>query len=95
MPATTASRKVGLVQLVIDAGANIDARVTFGLRGLPKANPNTEDKKLGRPAQAAASLGNVDMMLMLLDHGARADGFWWPLGNTLQAAFFNDSVFDS
>ncbi|KAJ5150759.1 uncharacterized protein N7500_010948 [Penicillium coprophilum] len=105
LAAAIASRKVGLVQLVIDAGANIDARGRFGspLRAAvisghleiaryllkKKANPNTEDKKLGDPLQAAASLGNVDMMLMLLDHGARADGFGGHFGNTLQAASFN------
>ncbi|KAJ5373354.1 hypothetical protein N7517_005360 [Penicillium concentricum] len=105
LAAAIASRKLGLVQLVVDAGANLDTRGRFGsplrsavisdhldiARYLLKkgVSPNTKDEKLGDPLQAAASLGNVDMMLLLLDHGAHADGCGGHFGNTLQAASFN------
>ncbi|KAJ5502226.1 hypothetical protein N7463_005100 [Penicillium fimorum] len=72
LAAAIASRKLGLVQLVVDAGANLDARGRFGspvrstvisdhlgiARYLLKkgVNPNAEDKNLGDLLQAAASL---------------------------------------
>jgi ankyrin repeat protein len=105
LAAAIASCKLGLVQLIVDAGANLDACGRFGtpLRAavvsnhfdivrylLEKGvNPNIEDKRLGDPLQAAASLGNVDMMLLLLEHGASVNGSGGHFGNTLQAASFN------
>ncbi|OQE06082.1 hypothetical protein PENVUL_c020G06499 [Penicillium vulpinum] len=105
LTAAISSRKLCLVQLVVDAGANLDARGRFGspLRAAVISNhlnivgyllekgldPNTEDEKLGDPLQAAASVGNVDMMLLLLDHGASVNGSGGHFGNTLQAACFN------
>ncbi|KAJ9360367.1 hypothetical protein DTO027B9_1351 [Paecilomyces variotii] len=103
--AAIASRKLTLLQAVVDAGANLDSRGRFGfpLRAAAIANhvemtkyllekgldPNVRDEELGDALQAAASLGNVDIMLLLLAHNAFVDGFGGHFGNTLQAASFN------
>lgn len=97
LAAAIASRKLAFVQSVIDAGAQLDVRGRFGfpLRAAVLANrlgiakyllekgvdPNIKDDELGDPLQAAASSGNVDMILLL-------DGFGGHFGNTLQAASF-------
>ncbi|KAJ9401934.1 hypothetical protein DTO282F9_1224 [Paecilomyces variotii] len=103
--AAIASRKLTLLQAVVDAGANLDSRGRYGfpLRAAAIANhvemtkyllekgldPNIRDEELGDALQAAASLGNVDIMLLLLAHNAFVDGFGGHFGNTLQAASFN------
>ncbi|KAJ9245760.1 hypothetical protein DTO169E5_479 [Paecilomyces variotii] len=103
--AAIASRKLTLLQAVVEAGANLDSRGRFGfpLRAAAIANnveitkyllekgldPNIQDRELGDALQAAASLGNVDIMLLLLAHNASVDGFGGHFGNTLQAASFN------
>ncbi|KAJ9306207.1 hypothetical protein DTO217A2_4323 [Paecilomyces variotii] len=103
--AAIASRKLALLQAVVDAGADLDSRGRFGfpLRAAAIANhvemikyllnkgldPNVRDVELGDALQAAASLGNVDIMLLLLAHNAFVDGFGGHFGNTLQAASFN------
>ncbi|GKZ93566.1 hypothetical protein AnigIFM59636_006640 [Aspergillus niger] len=105
LAAAVASRKLALVQLVVDAGARLDARGRFGLPlraaaitnqldiatyFLDKgADPNTKDEDLGDPLQAAASFGKLDMMLLLLSHDASVDGCGGHFGNALQAACFN------
>lgn len=103
--AAIASRKLALLEAVVDAGANLDSRGRFGfpLRAAAIANhvemtkyllekgldPNIRDEELGDALQAAASLGNVDIMLLLLAHNAFVDGFGGHFGNPLQAASFN------
>ncbi|KAJ9263916.1 hypothetical protein DTO212C5_7334 [Paecilomyces variotii] len=103
--AAIASGKLTLLQAVVDAGANLNSRGRFGfpLRAAAIANhfemtkyllekgldPNIQDEELGDALQAAASLGNVDIMLLLLAHNASVDGFGGHFGNTLQAASFN------
>ncbi|GLA39989.1 hypothetical protein AnigIFM63309_007593 [Aspergillus niger] len=105
LAAAIASRKLALVQLVVDAGAKLDARGRFGLPlraavitnqldiatyFLDKgADPNKRDEDLGDPLQAAASFGKLDMMLLLLSHDASVDGCGGHFGNALQAACFN------
>ncbi|GKZ81649.1 hypothetical protein AnigIFM56816_006170 [Aspergillus niger] len=105
LAAAIASRKLALVQLVVDAGAKLDARGRFGLPlraavitnqldiatyFLDKgADPNKRDEDLGDPLQAAASSGKLDMMLLLLSHDASVDGSGGHFGNALQAACFN------
>ncbi|KAI3082048.1 hypothetical protein CBS147343_2991 [Aspergillus niger] len=105
LAAAVASRKLALVQLVVDAGARLDARGRFGLPlraaaitnqldiatyFLDKgADPNTKDEDLGDPLQAAASFGKLDMTLLLLSHDASVDGCGGHFGNALQAACFN------
>ncbi|RDH36215.1 ankyrin repeat-containing domain protein [Aspergillus welwitschiae] len=105
LAAAIASRKLALVQLVVDAGARLDARGRFGLPlraaaitiqldiatyFLDKgADPNKRDEDLGDPLQAAASFGKLDMMLLLLSHDASVDGCGGHFGTALQAACFN------
>ncbi|GLA12779.1 hypothetical protein AnigIFM62618_008735 [Aspergillus niger] len=105
LAAAIASRKLALVQLVVDAGAKLDARGRFGLPlraavitnqldiasyFLDKgADPNTRDEDLGDPLQTAASFGKLDMMLLLLSNDASVDGCGGHFGNALQAACFN------
>ncbi|GLA57796.1 hypothetical protein AtubIFM55763_003038 [Aspergillus tubingensis] len=105
LAAAIAGRKLALVQLVVDAGADLNARGRFGfpLRAATIANqldiaryfldkgvdPNLRDEELGDPLQAAASSGNLDMMLLLLSHNASVDGCGGHFSNALQAACFN------
>ncbi|GLA81291.1 hypothetical protein AtubIFM56815_004934 [Aspergillus tubingensis] len=105
LAAAIAGRKLALVQLVVDAGADLNARGRFGfpLRAATIANqpdiaryfldrgidPNLRDEELGDPLQAAASCGNLDMMLLLLSHNASVDGCGGHFSNALQAACFN------
>lgn len=52
------------------------------------ADPNTRDEELGDPLQTAASIGNLDIMILLLNHKAVVNGHGGHFGNTLQAAAF-------
>ncbi|BCS16312.1 hypothetical protein ALUC_80519A [Aspergillus luchuensis] len=105
LAAAIAGRKFALVQLVVDAGADLNARGRFGfpLRAAAIANqldiaryfvdkgadPNIEDNELGDPLQAAATFGKLDMMLLLLSHNTSVNGCGGHFGNALQAACFN------
>lgn len=104
LAAAIASRKLALVELIIDAGADLNIRGRFGLplraAVVAKqlnivnylldngADPNPEDQKLGDPLQAAASIENLEIVLLLLTYRASVEGHGGHLGNALQAAAF-------
>ncbi|PYH38640.1 ankyrin repeat domain-containing protein [Aspergillus neoniger CBS 115656] len=90
LAAAIASEKLSIVQLVLDAGANIKLRGRYGfpLRAAVIINnfeitkcllekgtdPNEEDHELGDALQAAASRGNIEIMSLLLAYKADVQG---------------------
>ncbi|GLB05413.1 hypothetical protein AtubIFM57258_000697 [Aspergillus tubingensis] len=102
--AAIASGKLSIVQLVLDAGANIKLRGRYGfpLRAAVIINnfeitkcllekgtdPNEEDHELGDALQAAASRGNIEIMSLFLAYKADVQGYGGHFGDTLQAAAF-------
>ncbi|PYH69852.1 ankyrin repeat domain-containing protein, partial [Aspergillus vadensis CBS 113365] len=104
LAAAIASEKLSIVQLVLDAGANIKLRGRYGfpLRAAVIINnfeitkcllekgtdPNEEDHELGDALQAAASRGNIEIMSLLLAYKADVQGYGGHFGDALQAAAF-------
>nr|XP_001391675.2 hypothetical protein ANI_1_1862064 [Aspergillus niger CBS 513.88] len=104
LAAAIASERLSIVQLVLDAGANIELRGRYGfpLRAaviinnfeitkclLEKgADPNVIDEELGDALQAAASRGSLEIMSLLLAYKAHVRGRGGYFGDTLQAAAF-------
>ncbi|RDH39372.1 ankyrin repeat-containing domain protein [Aspergillus welwitschiae] len=104
LAAAIASERLSIVQLVLDAGANIELRGRYGfpLRAaviinnfeitkclLEKgADPNVIDEELGDALQAAASRGSLAIMSLLLAYKANVRGRGGHFGDTLQAAAF-------
>ncbi|GLA47313.1 hypothetical protein AnigIFM63604_001510 [Aspergillus niger] len=104
LAAAIASERLSIVQLVLDAGANIELRGRYGfpLRAaviinnfeitkclLEKgADPNVIDEELGDALQAAASRGSLEIMSLLLAYKAHVRGRGGHFGDTLQAAAF-------
>ncbi|OJJ72655.1 hypothetical protein ASPBRDRAFT_548678 [Aspergillus brasiliensis CBS 101740] len=104
LAAAIASGILSIVQLLLDAGANIGLRGRYGfpLRAaviinnfeitkylLEKgADPNVVDIELGDALQAAASRGSLEIMSLLLAYKANVQGRGGHFGDTLQAAAF-------
>ncbi|GKZ83328.1 hypothetical protein AnigIFM56816_008420 [Aspergillus niger] len=104
LAAAITSERLSIVQLVLDAGANIELRGRYGfpLRAaviinnfeitkclLEKgADPNVIDEELGDALQAAASRGSLEIMSLLLAYKADVLGRGGHFGDTLQAAAF-------
>ncbi|KAI2970957.1 hypothetical protein CBS147323_3181 [Aspergillus niger] len=104
LAAAIASERLSIVQLVLDAGANIELRGRYGfpLRAAVIINnfeitkcllekgtdPNVIDEELGDALQAAASRGSLEIMSLLLAYKADVQGRGGHFGDTLQAAAF-------
>ncbi|GKZ65660.1 hypothetical protein AnigIFM50267_009431 [Aspergillus niger] len=104
LAAAITSERLSIVQLVLDAGANIELRGRYGfpLRAAVIINnfeitkcllekgtdPNVIDEELGDALQAAASRGSLEIMSLLLAYKADVQGRGGHFGDTLQAAAF-------
>ncbi|KAJ5811124.1 hypothetical protein N7447_010640 [Penicillium robsamsonii] len=83
LAAAIASRKLGLVQLVVDAGANLDAHGPFGSPLRSAVNLGGENRNA---LQVACDTGNIDIVRFLLGQHADVRASGKDLGNALQAA---------
>ncbi|KAH7192809.1 ankyrin repeat-containing domain protein [Fusarium flagelliforme] len=105
LQAAIAGGDVKMVQLVVQAGADLTIRGRFGypLRAAvafnhfrvakylleERVDPNVYDEELGDAVQTAACIGNSDMIKLLLSYGADVDGRGGYFGNSLQAACYH------
>lgn len=104
LQAAVFGRSLSLVQMIVNAGAQVDHLGRFGtaLRAASMTgqvdvvrwllgrgvNCNNEDKELGDCLQVASSKGHTEIMQLLLDHRADIDGSYGYFGSTTQAAAF-------
>ncbi|CAG7559484.1 unnamed protein product [Fusarium equiseti] len=105
LQAAVAGGDVNMVQLVVQAGADLTVRGQFGypLRAAvafdhfhiarylleQRVDPNVYDEEFGDAVQTAASKGNADMIKLLLSYGADVDGHGGDFDNALQAVCYH------
>ncbi|KAJ4123041.1 hypothetical protein NW768_010033 [Fusarium equiseti] len=105
LQAAIAGGDVKMSQLVVQAGADLTVRGRFGypLRAAVAFNhfrvakylleeridPNVYDEEFGGVVETAASIGNPDMIKLLLSYGADVDGRGGHFDNALQAVCYH------